>query len=337
MGWYAVEEIDEAVDRTRELLLPFDWKVWPRLLLLVLLTGGVSSPGLPSGSPDTADHGSSYGQSYSDSPLTTQFQQPMPRVPGNMMTGMAAAPNLSNAALASIAILLAFLVVFFLFLDSVFEFVYYQSLLDEEVRIRENFRKHFRNGVRYFGFRAGIWLILLLLAGVTALISSASPMIGVLFLLAGLLFLIPFLIFMGLVHNFVLLKMIETGDGVLRSLRSFFVDLKGQWDEVAVYVVIRLVLKIGAGVLGLLWGLTVFIVLIIPFGVIGLLLYLVWPPLAVLPAAAFILIGLVAVLAIQVPIQTYLYYYAILVYHDLTSSHEAEAHRGVEDPEEDSL
>ncbi|MFB6147569.1 MAG: hypothetical protein ABEJ66_01665, partial [Candidatus Nanohaloarchaea archaeon] len=84
-------------------------------------------------------------------------------------------------------------------------------------------------------------------------------------------------------------------------------------------LLIRLGLRIGAGVAGLVWALVSLLVLLIPFGVLAALFYMVSPVLAVIPAVAGLLTWFVLMTGLQVLVQTYLYSYSILVYHDLTS------------------
>ncbi len=315
MVWYALEEIEEAVQETKSLLLPFDLGTWARLLLIVILTGsGFSFPNFPSSFP--GDSGHTYEETdYAPGDIPAQSMEgALNELPA---TGLAT----SSATGIWIGIGLVFmaLVLLFIYLSSVFEFIFYQSLLDRDVSIRSNFRLHSGKGLSYFGFR--ILTTLVIFASVAGMILAflASPVAGILLLLAFLAGIIPFIIFLGLTQNFVLLQMIEDGTGIIQAWKNFYPSLKNEWQQVAVYVVVRFVIQIVAATVAILWALLTLLVLLIPFGIIGAIAYLIFPPLVWFVVVLGIVAWMILLLAVQVPIQSYLYYYAILVYHDLTS------------------
>ncbi len=335
MGWYAVEEIDEALDETKDLLLPFDTKTWGKLLLIVVLTGGSGMPSVPSGSGQgtTTDYNTGPGYQAPTSPFETSLKPETQYMPG-MMTGAAVAPQLGTAALAAIVIGFIVFALFFLLVDSVFEFIYYQSLLDKRVKIRKNLREHVYSGLRYFGFR--VVAAIIILAGLAAALApiQAAPALGALLLFLWLIALLIFSIFMGLTHNFVLLKMMETGEGVIASWKLLLEDLQGQWKQVAIYLVARFFIKIAGGIITLVWALSTLLVLGIAFLIPGAVAYFIWPPLAIPVVVTALLAWLLVAAVVRVPVQTYIYYYAVLVYHDLTSAPEAEKHRAEHEQEE---
>ncbi|MFB6190780.1 MAG: hypothetical protein ABEJ91_04385 [Candidatus Nanohaloarchaea archaeon] len=320
MSWYAADELDNAWEEAKDVLLPFDVGTWARLLLIVVLTGhGVSMPNMPSSLPsDTGSSGSSFQSTYataSEDPVT----QVASAAPDFSMTGLSTASPAASSVLGIAIMLVIFLGLGLFYVSSVFEFIYYQSLLDKDVSIRENFRKHARRGARYFAFRLGVLLaVLLLIAGsVAALV--ANPLAGGLMLVATVAVLLPVMVLLGLTNNFVLLGMMENQTGIIRAWKEFYPTLREEWKEVGVYLLIRFALRIGIGVFGLIWALVSFLVLLIPFGIVGVLLYMIAPLLVAIPVVLGILAWLLLVIGAQVVFQTYLYYYAILVYHDLTA------------------
>ncbi len=335
MGWYAVEKIDEALEETKDLLLPFDAGTWAKLLLIVALTGGSGMPSAPTGSGQgtTTDSYTGPGYQTPTSPFRTSITHDTQYIHSNL-PGTAPLPPIGTAALAAIVIVFIVLATLFLLIDSVFEFIYYQSLLDKEVAIRKNFRKHIYRGLRYFGFR--LTAAVIILAGLLAALApmQAAPALGAMLVFTWLVALLIFSIFMGLTHNFVLLKMMETGEGVIASWRLLLEDLRGQWKQVAVYLVARFFIKVAGGLITLVWAVITLLVFGIVFFIPGALAYFLWPPLAIPVVVTAILVWLVAAAAVRVPVQTYIYYYAILVYHDLTSAPEAEKHRAEHEQEE---
>lgn len=316
MSWYAIDELEEAVDDTKDILFPFSTGTWARLFLIVIITGqGFSIPNMPTAPSGTGGPGSyddAYGSSASHD---TGFAA------NNMMTGMstaAASAGFGAAVLAAIFTLVG-LVLGFFFVSSVFEFIYYQSLLDKDVSIRSNFRKHWKKGARYFGLRLGAFLVALLTVAAVIAGFALNVAVGAISVLAVLVAFIPFLVFLGLTQDFILLKMIEKDLGLIAAWRDFWPELRQQWREVLVYLLVKFGLGIAFGIAGFLWLLITLLILLIPFGILGALFYLAAPVLVAIPALLGLITWAVLVVGLQIVLQTFLYNYAIRVYSDLTA------------------
>ncbi len=329
MSWYAVEELENAWEETKEVLLPFDSGTWARLVVIVILTGhGFNSSGIPSPGGDADLLEDDFGESSSYDEIYGTALQPdldaaLENVPENLMTGdylkFAPTDTPADGVLFAVLSTAVILVTALFLISSVFELIYYQSLLDKDVRIRKNFKKHLEGGARYFGFRIGVFVLTaLVLAAVVGgfMVHTAVGIIGLLLVLFAAL---PVWIFLVLTHNFVLLKMIETGLGVLPSWKELWPDIKAEWKEVLVYLLVRIGLNIVFGITALIWALITFMILAIPVAILGVLLYLATPALAAIPLALGVIAWVILLLGAQVVFQTYLYNYAILVYHDLTT------------------
>lgn len=317
MGLYAFEEIEEALSETKELLLPFDAGTWLRLAIIVVFTGqGLNIPGTPS----SMDSGSTgyYDTGGTESPIQSSLQPA--KVPDIPVTGLSIGSTTApgDPVLVLLGAVFLALIVFFAVISSIFEFVFYQSLLDKEVRIRKNFRKHFGNGLRYLFFRTGVMALMVIGLVIALLPVNSSPVLSGGLLLAWVLLLLPVMIFLGLTNNFVLLKMMEKDIGILAAWRDFYPELKEEWRQVAVYVFVRFVLGIAAGFFTLIWLLVTLLTLAIPFGILAFILSIAANWLAALILGAGVIVWLGLLIGVRVPIQTYLYHYAILVYHDLT-------------------
>lgn len=317
MGWYASEELDSAWNEAKQLLLPFERGKWARLMLIVVLTGqGFSMPNFPS-SPGTGTGGQSSFETTYGSTADSPVDRITSVLPDPSMTGMATASPGSGSLVAAVLLVMMFLG--FFYISSVFEFIYYQSLLDRDVSIRQNFSRHNRRGARYFGFRlAVLFLALLLFAGSVAGI-AVNPLMGGLALLAMMLGLLPLMVFLGLTHNFVLLGMMENDTGVVQAWKDFYPSLRDEWRQVGAYIFLRFAIKIVAGIATLVWAMVSLLVLLVPFGILAAVFYMIAPVLAAIPAVLGLIAWIIAILGLQVVIQTFLYYYAILVYHDLTA------------------
>jgi len=309
MGWYAVEEIDEAVERTRELLLPFDLGTWLRLALIIIFTGsGFSFFNFPSVPADT-------GEDYSTG--SDVDVSAVPETASNSITGLSTASSSSTALIWMVLGLIAGVVFVLMYLSSVFEFIFYQSLLDEEVKVRRNFSLHSGRGLRYFGFRLGYLATLLLLLLLVITVFWINILLGVLTLFPALLLIAALSIFAGLTRDFVLIEMIETEEGVFSSWRSFWPSVREEWKQILVYLAVKLGLGIAIGltvVTAVVFG---SLILLIPFGIIGVLLSMITSPLAIPVALAYIFTVAIGTLFLMVPLNTFMKYFIILVYQDL--------------------
>lgn len=310
MSWYAAEKLGEAATRTRELLTPFDWKTWSKLMVLVLFTGGIN---LPTNVPLGGDSGTGTGSGEFDTSFEGVGGEAISASPAS---GLATAGTTTASVIIG---LLMFLVITFVVLSNIFEFVYYQSLLDKRVSIRSNFRKHFWNGIRYLLFRIGV-VLLIALPVIGAGVAGFSGLSIFLVLLMALVLLLPLILFLKLTHDFVLLEMIETGEGILPSWRSFYQDLRREWRQVAVYLLIVVAIGMGIALLSIFWLLLTLLVLAIPFGLLAFGAALVSEWLAAVPIILGLVIWIVLILGLKVVVQTFLRYYAILVYQELKSS-----------------
>lgn len=310
--WYAFEEVENALDRTREILLPFDLGTWTRLLILVIFTSsGLNIPGGP-GTADPGSNGNDFSQTSSnlDGDIHQAAEQPL--------TGFSSAsPSTSVVAIAAFVILSV--VTLWFLISSVMSLVYYQSLLDNNVRIRSNFRKHFNKGLSYLGFQIAVFIGIAMIIGIPLLVMTSSPIIGGLLLIPLLPLLALVVILLGLTDNFVLPRMIEENENVLKAWKSVYTDLKSEWRQVGVYVVVRLALKILGGMLSIFWVILTLLAALVVFGLIAVPFYLVAEQLVVIPLVVGVIAWLLAAALIQIPVQTYLNYYALLVYHRLTS------------------
>lgn len=318
MSWYAVEAIDEAIKDTKELLLPFDLGTWLRLALIVIFTGagiGFVNPVsfIPTDLDDIEDGNSTSSDAAENSSTVTESG-------ANAVTGMApASSSTSNSLWALVGLSLVGLVVLLFYFSSVFEFIYYQSLIDKDVRIKENFKEHWLKGLQYFVFEI-VYLILVasLIIAIIALfmVNFGLGILGVLLAIPGFIVLA---VFTGLVHDFVLLQMIDIEENILSSWRSLWPDLRNQWREVAVYIAVKLGIGIAISIAmtTLFFGLMIAAVLV--FGIIAVLLGLLAEVLVLVPLIVGTLIFGVLMLAATIAFRTFLYFFIIETYKGLTS------------------
>jgi hypothetical protein len=315
MSYKTIDAVEEAFEDTKELLFPFDLRTWAKLAFIAVLAGGVGGfnfPGFPSGGSNyNPDPGTNYDTGDMQSFDSQEFS--------NMATGAFTSAS-TSMALAGIAVTLVSIVLFFMYISSVFVFVYYKSLIDKDVKIVSNFKDNIGAGFRLFSFRF-IWtLSMILMAGAGILAVIVQPLI----LIPLLLLLLPVVILITVislfVNTFVVINMLETGNGFIKSAKSVYTDLKAEWKEFLIFLVMNIVLGIGVSIVIGTGAMALLVALAIPFGIIGILLYWVsWTlviPVVAIAGTLFllgVLIGLVA------PTTTFMYYYSIEVYNKLIS------------------
>ena len=321
MSWYALDNIDEAVKESKDMLLPLDFRQLTKLALITFLVGG-SGFSIPAGD---------YGGSPTDG-LNSDFDVEDSGFPSDLDTGsMTNAEGFSNtvtsmatASTGSVVLGIVFAVVLFvglpfLFLSSVFEFIFYRSLIDKQVKLREYFSRNTGRGFRYFLFRIVYAVVVLLTVASVALLAIESSLAFILAVLGLIPVFIVSSVFVGLTKDFILLRMMEEDEALIEAWRSFWPTFKNEWKQVLVYLVVKLFVGIVVGAVSFLLILLFSVVVSIPVTISALLLALLAPILSVIPVVLGVLFWIAGLLYISVPFRVYVYYYVILTYHDLTS------------------
>ncbi|MFB6172203.1 MAG: hypothetical protein ABEJ23_06695 [Haloarculaceae archaeon] len=312
MALHAFDDIDDAVQATRSFLFPVDRGTWLRLALVVFFTGGVSA-NVPVG--------------FDAPPSGVGAPAPSEVIP----------PRGDEIVLALVALVVLAVAValVFGFVGSVFEFVFVESLRSEEVHVRRYWRRHWRRGARLFGFRLVLGLVGLALAGglvalvaLPALTGSGALSIGLLLALLPVAFVLAlaFGLVNGFTTGFVVPAMLVEDRTVLGGWRRIWPVVRAEWKEYAVYAVLSLLFRAALAMLvGIVVGVGA-LLLAIPFVVLGVA---VWAALSFSTAGlvllgALVVVYLVAlavvVLFVQIPVQTGLRYYALLLLGDTDPS-----------------
>ncbi|MCT9098490.1 hypothetical protein [Haloarchaeobius sp. HME9146] len=315
MPLHAVEDLDDAYTVTRSFLGSLGRSDWLKLALVVLFVGG---PGANFASfqysvPANSDGGG------------------VPPVDVGQLT----VPDIWLIA-ALVAAVAAF-VVALLLVGSIMEFVFVESLRQETVAIRRYWREHWRAGLGLFGFRLVLGLLVFgsvaLFAGLFVLtMLGGGPPRSVFAVFAVALVLVPLFlvlaVIVGVVNGFttvfVVPIMLVEEVGVLAGWRRLWGTIPANWTQYLAYAVAGAILSmVGGAVVGIVAGVAA-LVLLVPFGALfggGFLLFSAVEALGILVmavAAVLFVVCLVAVAAVvQVPVQTYLRYYAMLVLGDV--------------------
>jgi small-conductance mechanosensitive channel len=232
--------------------------------------------------------------------------------------------------------LLALLALAYGILSNFMEFVLTQALIDREIHVRRYFSAHVGNGLRLFLFRlvlGVIWLgialviglavFFLALGGEAANIGTSSLLaLSGLFIAVFAVLAISYGIVFGFTTVFVVPLMTADDDGVLAGWSRLWGSMKSAPKQYLAYLFFSIILQIGVGIVGAIFGIIAFLAVLIPFGLVALALYF-----ALQNTVGVVLAGIVGLLGllvlfiigalIQVPLTTFLRYYAMLVLGDI--------------------
>ncbi|QLD86595.1 hypothetical protein HWV23_12945 [Natronomonas halophila] len=311
MALHAAQNVGDAIDATREFLFPFELRRWLKLAVVALfIGGGLNAPsGQFGGSGSTPDPNGG-----GELPAT---------LPADFVTIL--------AVVAAVAV--AFALVFGI-IGAIMEFVFVESIRTDEVRLRRYWSDRWRQGLRLFGFRVLIGLpVLALFLGWVALffapllMSVQLPEISAGVFLLGLPVLLVVGVVVGAVYSFTTLfvvpLMIQNDSGVLAGWRRLWPSIKREWKQYGAFALIGAVLTFVVGLIASMAVGIAAIVLLIPFAIVGVLVYLALSfssagtALIAVLAVIFAVVMLVVWALVQVPIVAYLRYYALLVLGDI--------------------
>lgn len=313
MSLYALDNLDDALDVTRAFLTPIDRTLWVKLAFVVLFIGG------PGANLNTFQFGSGGGGNGGPPP--------------GDIAGLEVTPQfwLLIAGVVGVALLIGLA---FALVGSILEFVFVESLRNETVSVRQYWGRRWRQGLRLFGFRLVIGLFVfgsVLLFGVLGFLffDAIAPGTVAAIVLLVLPAFFALALVLGLVYGFttvfVVPIMVLEDCGVLDGWRRLWPTITAQWKQYLAYAVASFFLSILGGILVAVVTAVLAVLLLIPFGI----LFALGIGLAALVAEPFVLVvgivvGIPYVLAViavaalvQVPVQTYLRYYALLVLGDV--------------------
>jgi hypothetical protein len=311
MALHAAQNVGDAIDATREFLFPFELRRWLKLAVVALfIGGGLNAPsGQVGGSSNT----------------------PAPNGGGELPASLPADFITIIAVVAAVAVVLALV---FGIIGAIMEFVFVESIRTEEVRIRRYWSNRWGQGLRLFGFRVLIGLpVLALFLGWMALFfaplltSVQFPELSAGVFLLGLPVLFVVGIVVGIIYGFTTLfvvpLMIQNDSGVLAGWRRLWPSIKREWKQYGAFALIGAVLTFVVGLIASMAVGLAAVVLLIPFAIVGALVYLalsfssVGTALLAVLAVLFVAMLVVIWALVQVPIVAYLRYYALLVLGDI--------------------
>ena len=318
MPWHALSSLDDALTASKKLLLPFSLRRWLTLAIVAFFVSGATA----------FEPNASF--SFGDGANGAAPGDPISIVSDGLSVGQL------QLLIALVAVALVVGVVL-TFVAAVMEFVFVDIAREQEVRVRDRFGQHTDAGASLFLFRIAVGLLVL---------ATALTALGLVFVTGGLFVLVllllsPALVLIGialwlvlrLTTDFVVPIMLAEGIGVLDGWRTFWPELRAEWRQYGAYALARIVLGgVGATVAGIGF-VTVAVVLVIPFGAVGLGGAILFAQVLGLNVVGFAIGAIAATLfalsvlvvgttLVQVPIQTYLRYYSLFVLGGVTPEYD---------------
>ena len=326
MAISAIDAISPAFQHAKQQLFqPFRPSQWARLALVGFLAGELSSGGCGTGN-------------FSLPPNAGGRQKFVDLLPfGASMPGLNPA---RYASLIALLIVLAFIFwLLFLYVSSVMRFILFDSVVTRNCRIRRGWSRRHRHGLRFF-----LWQLLLALAvlvgmtiliGIPAAIAFAAgwlkqphehlvPLVlggmALFFLVMG--FVAVWLVVYVFTKDFVVPQMALENIDALEAWRRLLTMLKSEKGGYAAYVGMKVVMWLGAAVVMGILTFIVILILLIPFGGLGVVAVLagktaglVWNlytiSVAVVAGSIVLALILYAVSLISVPVMVFFPAYSI--------------------------
>ena len=318
MALYALDDLGDAYAATRAFLFPFDWGRWLRLALVAFFVA--SATGMPTSGFQFGGTGGGVDPGADGDVTPAEFDAAIQEL----------APLVSYIVVAVVVGLL--LALAFAFVGSVMEFVLVESLREDRVAVREFFGQYAGEGARLFGFRVALGLLGLLGAALTfgltvgPLLVGGSPSIplaslavlGPLFVL----FALALAVVNGFTTVFVVPVMLLEDRGVLSAWGRLWPTIRGQWRQFGAYALVVAAVLFALGIAASIAVAIPVALVAVAFAVlagVGVLAGGVTPAMGVvlaLLAIPFVLVVFAVVALVQVPIQTYVRYHALLVLGD---------------------
>ena len=296
----AVDVIGSAFERTkRQLFKPFRWGQWFRLALVGFLAGEIGQGGGCS----------------ARLPLDIASAIPKSNESQFLQSGRSA---LFLVGIVLAVLLGAILVVVLTYINSRMRFVLFDSIIEGECRIRESWRRRGGPAFRYFVFQILFSLTALfsmaVLIGIPILAAMAgglfeNPSQHILALVLGgvavggvvLVLFVALALVQVFIKDFVVPQMAIEDVSVAQGWNRLWLLMKAEKGGYAGYIGMKVLLNIAASIILGIAGFIVLLIVLIPFGGIGVIGVLVgraaglaWNPVTIAIAIVF---GILAMLA----------------------------------------
>lgn len=284
----AVDAISPAFHHTKQqLIVPFRFSQWTKLAFVGLLAGELSSGGgcnfnggnfrIPQ-HPTTTDNFTGYG-----------FVEHNFAGHGLAANGLAGIGSTQWVAIISFLIVIAVvLYLLLIYLNSMMRFVLFDAVIQKECRIRDGWMRRVNDGWRYFlwqlGLLAASFAALIILAGIPLAIAFLMgwldqpkehlvPLIlgGVLMFFVFAAFFVLFLVVAVFTKDFIVPQMALEHIGAVEAWRRLLQILKRDKGGFLIYVIMKVVMALGAAIVIGIVTLIVMLLVMIPVGGLGII------------------------------------------------------------------
>jgi len=258
----------------RVLLSPFSVRKWLKLGLIAFLAGVVGGGGSGGGSGPSGNGGADFDQVWPQ--IVAWYQAHTDAI-------------IAGAIGVGIVGLVVFLLM--LYVNSIFRFIFMESVITAETRIRQSWHRNKAEGLSYMWWRIGFGLISLLLI---ALLVGGPATILILFILGpakgggfaavgsaimlglvAIFFMLICALVIGLINgmtrDFVLPIMYLRRIGAVAGWRAFWPILCGNKLGFLIYFLLKFVMGIAAGIASVFGAMIALLVALIPLALIGLI------------------------------------------------------------------
>jgi hypothetical protein len=320
MGWYGADAVDAALKRTKKALIePFNFWKWIRLGIILFFIG--SNGFLNFNSPANYNLPSDRTEG---APSTEKILNQINQVWEQYNTYI----------LIAISVII-FLILLFILISSIMEFVFVESLVTNRVAIREPFKKYLRPGFHLFIIQVVLGIVILSLFILLMLPimqkfleprTTATP--GM--ILGGILWFIAVMLLLavvsGFIKSFISLAIpvaIYQEISITTAIRKILGRFREDWKQILVYWAVRVILWIVASIAVGLVALILFVILVLILLIPALMLYFMlsalghgtgsivfWAlmiPYGIIAAGVLILLMLI----VSVPVPTFMKYHLL--------------------------
>jgi hypothetical protein len=275
----AVESISPAFARTKQMLFqPFRFGLWARLAVVALVTGEAGSVGGGSSIPNLNNNRGGGDQLAG---ATRLFSLPgwdqMQAYAGWIALGLA----------VGLAVLLLWI-----YSDCVYRFILLDAVVSGQCRLREGWRRWREAGRRYFvwviAFGFGAFAAVGVVAGIPALLAYRAGWFdkpeenlgvliggGILLALLVIAMVAVLAVIDMLARDFLVPVMAFENVGAVEGWERLLAMMGAEKSAYAVYVLMKIVLAIGSGIIFAIVNLIVILVLLIPLGLLALVGYFI--------------------------------------------------------------
>jgi len=334
-----VDCVSPAMAHTKRLLFqPFRMRFWLKLAIVAVMSGA-----LVGGCNANFNFNNGFGnarRSGGDTTTTTGSQ--MPPEFAKLAASLRANPGMWAAIATIVIAVLVAVFILFLYIASVLRFVWLEALLSGECRIRAGWQFWKIEGMRLFGWQllfgmvstGGMFALIALplyaawhkgiLGDIPRHLPEFFAGMALIFLTVMALALVSFVIgtFM---HDFVIPVMRYERAGFISAWRTAWMWLGNTPGSLAIYYLLKLALLMGAGIVASILALIVFMVLLLPmilFGIVAVLLGVMIATLGPAGLAIVIMLGFICVLVfglamayaqatLTLPLAAFMQYYSL--------------------------